>query len=323
MDKNIGVLLINIGTPDSPTEGDLAVYLEEFLGDPYVVDYPRWFWNIVLRQIILRVRPAKSAKLYAKIWTDKGSPLLYLTQSIAEKIHTTAPNLIATAGMRYGNPSLESAIETLREKGVRDLIIFPLFPQYSSSTSLTAIEAAKRVAAKKEFDSIRVISDYHQNAKYIGALAANIRETWEKAGGKTEKMLFSFHGIPRRYITKKGEPYQQQCLTTADLVAMALGLGADEYLVSFQSRFGPEEWLMPYTDKTLEMLGIQGCESVSVICPGFAVDCLETLEEIAVEGKEIYETAGGKNFLYVPALNDGEAHIQALLEIINEVVADK
>lgn len=322
METDIGVLLINIGTPDTPAEGDVKIFLSEFLSDPYVVDYPRWFWNLVLNRIILKVRPAKSARLYAKIWTEAGSPLLYKTKLIAEKIQKELPGVFVAVGMRYGNPSIGSAVQELKQAGVRQLVILPVFPQYTSSTSLTAIEAARAEISSMDFDKAIIIEEYHDNLIYIRGLASSIRKVWQEAGGKTEKTLFSFHGVPQRYITKKGEPYQEQCLITASLAAKELGLSDEEYQVSFQSRFGPEEWLTPYTDAVLARLGTEKCRGLSVVCPGFAVDCLETLEEIAVQGKEVYEDAGGSGFIYVPALNETDEHIDALVDVIQNAVSN-
>ena len=218
--------------------------------------------------------------------------------------------------MRYGNPSIRTGLEHLADAGVEHLVIFPLFPQYSSTTSQTAIEETiKQLDAGFDFKQVTVIEEYHDHTAYIQALVDSIQVEWAVTG-KPEKLLFSFHGVPRRYITRKGEPYQDQCCATAALVADRLGLQSDQVMVSFQSRFGPEPWLTPYTDETLEQLGAHRLHSLGVVCPGFAADCLETLEEIAVEGRDTYQEAGGKGFRYIPALNDSSGHIRTLAEII-------
>jgi ferrochelatase len=323
MNIQTGILLINLGTPDAPTPEALKTYLAEFLSDHYVVDYPRWLWNPILNHIILRSRPPKSAALYASVWEKGGSPLLSTTRSIAEKLNWLNTEQYVSVGMRYGNPSIMQALSELSSKGVTDLIIFPLFPQNTSTTSTTAIEhALETIRDGFLFDKVTVIEEYHDNRAYILALADSIRQSWA-VDGKPEKLLFSFHGIPQRYISRKGEPYEDQCYTTAALTAQQLGLESDEYLVSFQSRFGPEPWLRPYTDKVLERLGAVETSRLGVVCPGFAADCLETLEEIAMEGREVYEAAGGKGFFYIPALNDSERHVKALNKIIERVISQR
>lgn len=319
MDRIIGVLLINIGTPDAPTEKAVTDFLSEILSDPYVVDYPAWLWKPILEKIILRTRPKKSARNYARIW-ESGSPLLVITQSIALKLNQIKPDWQVSIGMRYGNPSIKNGFHELKEKGVTQLVILPLFPQYSSATSQTAIRQAKnQIAAGFGFQAITIVEDYHDHPAYISALAESIQKAWSLTG-KPEKTLFSYHGVPKRLVTIKGEPYQTQCYATSSLTSQKAGLKGRETAVSFQSRFGPEPWLVPYTDKTLTTLGTEGCKSIHVLCPGFAADCLETLEEIAIQGKETFTQAGGGNFYYLPALNDSDPHIQALAEIIKDAL---
>lgn len=323
MNQETGILLLNIGTPDSPTPEAVKTYLAEFLSDPYLIDYPRWLWLPILNRIILRSRPARSAALYASIWEKDGSPLLTITQSIADKLQQANPDWHTAIGMRYGNPSIRSGLEQLSAAGVEHLVIFPLFPQYSFTTNLTAIEhTIKQLEAGLSFEQVTIIEDYHDHPAYIQALVDSIRAEWA-VSGKPEKLLFSFHGVPKRYITRKGEPYQDQCCATAALAADRLGLQADEYRVSFQSRFGPEPWLTPYTDETLEELGAHRLNSLGIVCPGFAADCLETLEEIAVEGRQTYEEAGGEGFRYIPALNDSSGHIQVLSAVIDDALKNK
>lgn len=321
MTKQTGILLLNLGTPDAPTPEALRSYLAEFLGDPYVVDYPRWLWNPILNHIILRTRPARSAKLYASIWQEDGSPLLTITQSIAAKLNQQNPDFHIVVGMRYGQPSVQEALQELQQKDIHELIVLPLFPQYTSTTSTTAIEHVKKSLQEGfNFHRVTFIEEYHDHKAYIMALAASIRQAWQQTG-KPEKLVFSFHSIPKRYVTWKGEPYQEQCYTTAALTAQQLELRPEEYQVVFQSKFGPEPWLSPFTDDTLEELGAAKTGSAHVVCPGFAADCLETLEEIAIEGKHEFQSAGGGDFHYIPALNDSDLHIQALNEIILKVLS--
>ena len=320
MNLKTGILLLNLGTPDAPTPEALRRYLAEFLGDPYVVDYPRWLWNPILNNIILRTRPARSARLYASIWEETGSPLLNISQSIALRLNKKNPDLMTTIGMRYGHPSIREALAALQQYGIEHLVIFPLFPQYTSTTSTTAIEHSKQVLQSGfKFKKVTIIQEYHDHRAYITALAASIKQSWDHTG-KPEKLLFSYHSIPKRYITRKGEPYRDHCYTTSALTAQLLGLSPDDYLVAFQSKFGPEPWLSPFTDDTLVEMGKKGTPSLNVICPGFATDCLETLEEIAIEGKHQFQSAGGGDFHYIPALNDSDLHIQALSEIVMKAI---
>ncbi|NQS92397.1 MAG: ferrochelatase [Chloroflexi bacterium] len=323
MDQKIGVLLINIGTPDAPTSEAVYTFLSEFLRDPFVVDYPRWLWKPILEKIILRTRPKKSARNYAKIWKESGSPLLYITRSIASKLEKLNPDWQVAIGMRYGNPSIKNGLHELIEEGVTQLVILPLFPQYSSTTSLTALRhTEKQIASASGFHTVTTIESYHDHPAYISALAGSIEEAWSLTG-KPAKTLFSFHGVPQRYIKKKGEPYQTQCYETFRLVSEKVGLEVSETAISFQSRFGPESWLKPYTDETLMTFGAEACKNIQVLCPGFAADCLETLEEIAIQGKNLFTQAGGEKFHYIPALNDNENHIQALSEIIIGAIGNK
>lgn len=318
VNQTTGILLINIGTPEAPTEKAVRTFLTEFLNDPFVVDYPRWLWKPILEKIILRVRPKKSAALYENIWTASGSPLLNITQSMARKLAEKNPEYQVAVGMRYGNPTIESGLKELQSKNVTHLIIFPLFPQFSSTTSLTAINhATAKIKATYHFSKVTTIESYHNHPAYIQSLVESIQETWASIG-KPEKMLYSFHGVPKRYITSNKESYLEQCGVTTELTSKQLGLKPSEYALSFQSRFGPEPWLTPYTEESLIEFGSQGCSSIHVICPGFSADCLETLEEIAIQGKNAYIQAGGKGFYYIPALNDSERHIRCLEKIISD-----
>ena len=320
MDQKVGVLLINIGTPDTPTEEAVRDFLAEFLSDPHVVDYPRWLWMPILEKIILSKRPKKSALLYEKIWDASGSPLLCHMESLASKLGQKMPKWELSIGMRYGNPSINNGLRELREKDVSHLAVFPLFPQYSSTTSLTAIrKTEEEIAGGSGFKSVTIIEEYHDHPAYIAALADSIQKA-RSLNGTPDKTLFSYHGIPKRLVTKKGEPYQTQCLATSQLTASKVGLKETEVEVSFQSRFGPEAWLEPNTDETLVNLAQEGCEKIHVICPGFSADCLETLEEISIQGKNIFSEAGGKEFHYIPALNDRDVHVQTLAEIIQDAL---
>lgn len=320
MNEKIGILILNLGTPDAPTEEAVRPYLKEFLSDPYVVDYPRWLWMPILKGVILRVRPPKSARLYQKIWGEAGSPLLVTTEKIAARLAQRQPEWQLAVAMRYGNPNILHGLKTLAGAGVRHLVVLPLFPQYSTSTTETAKQAVyAALESLPPFEQVTFVDDYHQHPAYIGALAESISQSWAQTG-KPEKLIFSYHGVPERYVTRKGEPYQAQCLKTSELVAEQLGLSDKEYVVCFQSRFGPEKWLTPYTDEMLAALGGEGTRSLNAICPGFAADCLETLEEINIQGREVYETAGGEGFHYIPALNDRESHINALAEILRDAI---
>lgn len=321
--KQIGVLITNVGSPDSPEEQAVRRYLAEFLADPKVIDYPRWFWLPLLNQIILKSRPARSAKLYQNIWQPAGSPLLLTMDKIAQKLQealnqSALQEYHVEIGMRYGNPSLQHGIRTLLKKPLDELILLPLFPQYSITTTGTTLEAAIQALNQAEnAPFIRTIGSYHDNPAYIAALASSIKNSWN-ANGKSERHLFSFHGVPQRY--QKLDDYRNQCLQTASLVAQKLGLEAHEWQSAFQSRFGPESWLQPYTDETIHNWGNSGVQSISVLAPGFSVDCLETTDELGREARHIFESAGGKHFHYIPALNDTEMQISLLRELILKTI---
>ena len=324
--KSIGILVVNTGTPDEPTPKAVRRYLAEFLSDADVIDFPRWFWLPLLHGIILRVRPRRSARLYRRVWDERGSPLLYHTRDLAEKLQDalkadiTETDVHIAVGMRYGNPSIKSALKDLRDKGATHLFILPIFPQYSNTTSGTIIKAVfAELARWRWVPAVQVLSDYHEHDAYIQAMAKSIRAYWVKKM-PAEKLIFSFHGIPKAYV-EKGDPYQQQCLRTAELIAAELNLAEGQWLATFQSRFGPQEWLQPYTDVIFETLGREKLDSLDVVCPGFAVDCLETVDEIGHEGRNEFQAAGGGTFGYIPALNASDLHVQALREIVLENLA--
>lgn len=316
----VGVLLTNLGTPDAPTPAALRRYLAEFLSDRRVVDLPRLLWWPLLHGIILRTRPARSARAYREIWTETGSPLLVTSraqqEALQQHLDETAPGRYRVAlGMRYGNPSIASALEALRREGATEVRVLPLYPQNSCSTTASTLDAlGTALRGTRAVPHLRFIADYHDQPRYIQALAESVRESWDKHG-PADKLLFSFHGTPERY-REQGDPYYAQCLRTAERVAGELQLEAERWQVSFQSRFGREPWLQPYTDETLEALARSGCKSVKVICPGFAADCLETLEEIAGENRERFLAAGGEAFSYIPALNARPAHIALMAELV-------
>lgn len=319
-DSTIGLLLANTGTPDAPFPGALRRYLAQFLSDRRIIELPRPIWLPILHGIILNVRPRRSARLYQRIWTEEGSPLLVIQQRLAEKLRQCLPEeagrpFVVESGMRYGNPSIASALRKLQTAGAQYIIVLPLFPQYSAPTTASMFDAVfAELSTWRRLPGLTCISDYHTHPAYLQALETHVRRAWETTG-RPKKLLFSFHGIPESY-TRQGDPYPEQCRATAKQVAGRLGLEADDWLVSFQSRFGPQEWLQPYTDKTLERWGREKLDRLQVICPGFAVDCLETVDEIGHEGRKTFQQAGGGDFLYIPALNDSLEQVDALSQVI-------
>ncbi|KAA3640581.1 MAG: ferrochelatase [Proteobacteria bacterium] len=321
--RKIGVLLVNLGTPQAPTKAALKSYLKTFLSDPRVVEFqgPRWLWLLILNVIILNIRPKKSAEAYAGIWDElgenTGSPLLHISQLQHQALQQQlGDGVVVELAMRYGQPSIESGLDNLQKQGAHSVIILPLYPQYSASTSASIFDAVTAVYQQRRWlPDVRFISHYHDHDRYIEALAQSV-QSHQKQHGK-QFLLMSFHGIPLRYL-HKGDPYHCECHKTGRLLAERLGLQAHEYQVSFQSIFGREPWLQPYTDATLKALPEKGIKAVQVICPGFAADCLETLEEIVVENQDYFMAAGGQSFSYVPALNDSQAHIELLAALVNQ-----
>ena len=322
----IGVLLTNLGTPDAPTPKALRRYLAEFLSDPRVVEVPRLLWWLILHGVILRIRPRRSAKAYATVFTDQGSPLLFHTQrqcdAVRKQLQTQGHQQLEVAfAMRYGNPSIQSALNELFAKGVRKLLVLPLYPQYSASTTASTFDAiARDFMQRRWLPDFRFVSHYHDFSPFIEAAAQQIEAFWQQHG-RPEKLLFSYHGIPKRYLLN-GDPYHCECYKTSRLIAERLGLNESDYITTFQSRFGREEWLKPYTDETLKSLPKQGIKNVQVFCPGFSADCLETIEEIAEENKDYFMHAGGEQYHYIPALNDNPAHIDALCQLIESNLAN-
>ncbi|MFL6197549.1 MAG: ferrochelatase [Thermoanaerobaculia bacterium] len=316
----VGVLLSNLGTPDAPDAPALRRYLREFLLDPRVIEMSRPLWWLILHLFILPFRPKKSAALYKKVWTPEGSPLLAISRRQAEAIETalrarTGTPVHVALGMRYGNPSVRSALRELAEKGCRRIVVLPLYPQYAAVTCGSTFDAvAAELLTWRWVPELRVVQHYHDEPGYVRALAATIREAWAD-GSQPDKLLFSFHGIPQRYF-EAGDPYFCNCHKTARLVVEELGLPRDRYEVSFQSLFGREEWLKPYTDKTMQAMARTGVRSLDVICPGFSADCLETIEEIDEQNREIFLHAGGERYRYIPALNDRPDHVRFLADLV-------
>ncbi len=312
-----GVLLVNLGTPDAPTKSALRQYLKEFLSDPRVVEAPRWLWNLALYGFILNIRPARSARAYEKVWTPEGSPLQTISaaQAAALQARIGGEKLHVELAMRYCNPSIHDAMGKLRDKGVTRLVVLPLYPQYSGSTTGSVFDAvADELKSWRWTPQLHFINEYYQSDAYLNAMAASIREARE-ANGAAQKLVYSFHGIPKRYVDN-GDPYQRQCELTAQAVSERLSLAEDDWILLFQSRFGREEWLQPYADKTLEKMPGQGVKSVDVVCPGFSADCLETLEEVNMENREIFLNAGGESYQYIPCLNDRDDHIDMMVGLV-------
>ena len=315
----IGLLISNLGTPRAPTARALRPYLREFLSDPRVIELPRALWWPILYGIVLTVRPRRSAALYRKIWTAEGSPLLALTRrqaaGVAARLAGRARVPVEVAvGMRYGEPSLAAALAELAARGCRRVLVLPLYPQYAAATSGSTFDAVGAALARRRWvPELRTIGGYHDEPGYVGALAASIAELWRREG-EPERLVLSFHGMPERYL-RSGDPYFCFCQKTARLVVERLGIDRQRALVTFQSRFGREEWLKPYTDATLAALPGQGVRSVDVVCPGFSADCLETLEEIDGLNRDIFLRAGGERFRYLPCLNDRADHLDFLADL--------
>lgn len=316
----IAVVLVNLGTPAAPTTAAVRRYLDQFLSDPRVIEQPRWLWWLILNGVILRLRPARSARAYASIWTKSGSPLLVNSQALAQALggslkRSAGDGVDVHLAMTYGEPALPAVLRSLVGAGRRRVLVLPLYPQYSATSTGAVFDAlADAIKTLRWPPELRTIGDYHDQPAHIEALARSVERHWA-AHGRAERLLLSFHGIPRRYV-EAGDPYAMQCSATAARLAARLGVGDDGVVVSFQSRVGREEWLRPYTDQKLEEFAKAGVSSVQVLCPAFAVDCLETLEEIAVENRERFLHAGGQRYEYIAALNDGEDQVAALSELV-------
>ena len=312
------VLLVNLGTPDAPTAPALRRYLAEFLSDPRIVEIPRALWWLILHGVILRVRPAKSAAKYASVWTAEGSPLATWTQAQATRLLGSlgerGHHVIVRHAMRYGQPSIARVLDELKAHHVTRVLVLPLYPQYAAATTASVGDAVMNWARRiRRVPELRFVSEFHDDPAYIAALAQSVRAHWLR-NGRGERLVFSFHGVPHRSLLL-GDPYHCQCHKTARLLAEALGLRQDEWLVTFQSRFGKAKWLQPYTEPTLRQLAAAGVRRVDLMCPGFVADCLETLQEIDQEARATFIAAGGKDFHYIACLNDSAAGIHALAAV--------
>ena len=325
--KKQGILLCNLGTPDEATAQGVRRYLAEFLHDKRVVSISRWIWCLILHGIILRIRPAKVAKLYQKIWRREGSPLLVISQQQRQKLQNAindrfveqkyGKHIPVEIAMAYGNPSIAKGLKSLQQQGCDRIIVLPLYPQYCSATTASIFDrVAKYYRDQFDIPEISFVRHYHDHELYIKSLVESIQEHWQEQG-RVEKLLFSYHGVPKRFSVK-GDPYEAQCRATTELVVKELGLTEDEYAIAFQSQFGKEEWLTPATDSLLTEWAKSGVETVQVICPAFSADCLETLEEIAMENKQLFLEHGGREYQYISALNDRKSHIQLMLALIEQ-----
>lgn len=324
--SKVGVLLCNLGTPDAPTPSALRRYLAEFLWDPRVVEIPRALWWLILHGVVLRLRPRKAAEAYRSIWMEKGSPLLVLTEELAEAVRAELSALgraetVVEIAMRYGRPAIRTQLERLKTAGVGRILIVPLYPQYAAATTASVFDAvALALRHWRHIPEFGFISDYHDDAGYVEAVSASIERAWQ-ANGKGALLLLSFHGLPER-CRRLGDPYYEQCLHSAGLIAERLGLEQGRWRVAFQSRFGPAEWIKPYCVDVLKALPGEGIKSVDLVCPGFAVDCLETLEEIAMTNREVFLRAGGERYRYIPALNGSNDHARLLGDLIRRKLGE-
>jgi protoporphyrin/coproporphyrin ferrochelatase len=321
----LGVLVVNLGTPEKPTYGPVRRYLGQFLRDRRVIELCPYAWWPILYGPVLTFRPFRSAAAYADIWTPQGSPLMYYSESLSRKIALRLEQVLdddvrVTLAMTYGEPSVKRAIETLFKESVRRLVVLPLYPQYSATTTGAVFDAVTRVLQRwRTVPDLRFISDFHRDEAYVAAVADRVERSWKEAGGRTH-LLFSYHGIPVKYV-EKGDPYRRQVERMSQLVADKLGLGPDDWSLSFQSSFGPVDWLQPFTDQKLLELLKRGIKDVTVTAPSFAVDCLETIEEIGFEYRELFLNKGGRSFVLVPALNDDEIHADALTDLVLRTAA--
>lgn len=315
--NDAAVLLVNLGTPTAPTAAAVRRYLGEFLSDPFVVQIPRLLWWPLLHGVILPLRSARVAKKYAEIWLPGGSPLAVHTRALAAAVQSRMPGARVLHAMRYGEPSIDARLRALREAGVRRVVVLPLYPQYSSTTTGT-VDA--RVARAADAPPARVIQDYATDPGWVAAVAASVRAHWQ-AHGRGETLMLSYHGVPQRLVDG-GDPYAAQCEASTAAIVQALALAPGEYVMTYQSRFGRERWLGPATDDTLGELARKGVRGVDVVCPGFAADCLETLEEIAMQNAELFVGQGGERLSYIPCLNDAPAHADALAALAQRALSN-
>ncbi|MGM7746372.1 ferrochelatase [Yersinia enterocolitica] len=320
--SKLGVLMVNLGTPDAPTPQAVKRYLAEFLSDRRVVDTSPWLWWPLLRGVILPIRSPRVAKLYQSVWMDEGSPLLVYSRRQQKVLAERMPEIPVELGMSYGSPNLPDAIDKLLAQGVTKLVVLPLYPQYSCSTSAAVWDAVARILKDyRRLPSISFIRDYAEHPAYISALKQSVENSFAQHG-KPDRLVLSFHGIPKRYA-QLGDDYPQRCEETSRALrdALSLSLPAEQIMMTYQSRFGREPWLTPYTDETLKSLPSQGVKHIQLICPGFSADCLETLEEIKEQNREIFLHAGGEKFEYIPALNDDESHIDLLEQLVKQEIS--
>jgi len=320
--RPLGVLLINLGTPDAPTASAIRRYLSEFLSDRRVIGIPRIIWLPILHGFILPFRPRKLVERYAAIWGQEDAPIRIITAELARKVESSLmarqiDDILVRSAMTYGEPSIKSVLDDLQQSGSNEILIIPLFPQYSSTTTAAVFDKLAGVVSKlKVLPNIRYATDYHQDQKYIHAITKSI-EARVSDFPPGNRLIFSFHGLPEIQI-KQGDPYRSQCETTANIIASNLGLVEDQWQLTFQSRFGPAKWLQPYTSEVLMGLPANGVKQVTVVCPGFAVDCLETLEEVDMLNREIFMNAGGESYTYIPALNAENPHVELMTELVCE-----
>jgi ferrochelatase len=317
LQSKLGVLMVNLGTPDAPTSKAVKRYLAEFLSDRRVVDTSPLLWWPLLHGVILPIRSPRVAKLYQSVWMEEGSPLLVYSRRQQKALAARMPDIPVELGMSYGSPNLADAIDKLLAQGVTKLVVLPLYPQYSCSTSAAVWDAVARILkGYRRLPSISFIRDYADHPAYISALKQSVEHAFEQHG-TPDRLILSFHGIPKRYV-HLGDDYSQRCEDTSSALREALGLSlpAEQIMMTYQSRFGREPWLTPYTDETLKSLPAQGVEHIQIICPGFSADCLETLEEIKEQNREIFMHVGGKKFEYIPALNDDSVHIDLLEQLV-------
>ena len=321
-EDKIGVLITNLGTPEAPTTSAVRRYLAQFLSDPRVVEVPKLIWLLILHGVILRIRPKRSAHAYKSVWTERGSPLLFHTQdqcaALAQRLRAQyGDRLVVQFGMRYGQPAIAQSLQSMADQGVRRLLVLPLYPQYSGSTSGSTFDAlADDYRHRRWLPHVRFVADYYDYPAYIQALAKRIRLHWAEHG-RADKLLLSYHGLPLAFLTN-GDPYHCHCHVTSRLLAEELGLDSEQVLTTFQSRVGAAEWLKPYTDQTLKSLPKQGVKSIQVACPGFAADCLETIEEIGVENRAYFIENGGERYEYISALNATDEHIEMLANLVQD-----
>lgn len=314
----VGVLLVNLGTPDEPTAASIKRYLRQFLSDQRVIELPPWLWQIILRGVVLTRRPQKLAPRYRDIWLDEGSPLLVYSQAQADglgkALASRGLHVHVALGMRYGNPAVDLALKGLQEQGCEQILVVPMYPQYAASTTATAVDAVMACAVRQRNQpQLRFIKRYYDSSGYIAAMVRKLRHYWEN--GKPQRLLLSFHGLPQT-VVKHGDPYFRDCMETAQLIRQALGNDGNLVHVAFQSRFGAQKWLEPYTLPTLESWARQGITQVDVMCPGFLADCLETLEEINMQCRDAFMAAGGKQFRYIPCLNGDADWVDALADLV-------